>query len=145
MPLLFDAAILSERRRLADGALAPLADSLAADLERPLAAHLIVPRAKALLSRAGGVCERDGSPLAFDPWSPHEHRCPRCGTVHRGELHDRWWLYPYQLWLAERAVHAAALFALRGDARHANFAAEVLEQYAAAYLQYPNQDNVLGP
>lgn len=145
MPLLLDLDYLAARRPVAAGALAPLADSLAADLERPLAAHLVVPRQKALLSRAGGYCERDGSPLAFDPWSPHEHRCSRCGRVHRGELHDRWWLYPYQLWLAERAVHAAALYAVRGDARHADFAVDILSQYAAAYLEYPNRDNVLGP
>ncbi len=145
MPLLLDPVLLADRRRVAGRGLASLADSLAADLERLLPAHIIVPREKALLSRAGGVCERDGAPLVFDPWSPHEHRCPKCGTVHRGELHDRWWLYPYQLWLAERTVHAAALFALRGDARHANFAADILDQYATAYLQYPNRDNVLGP
>ncbi len=145
MPLLLDSEILAQRRRLADGALAPLADSLAADLERPLAAGLAVPRGKALLSRAGGTCERDGTALVFDPWSPHEHRCPRCGTVHRGELHDRWWLYPYQLWLAERAAHAAALFALRGESRHGEFAAALLDQYATAYPEYPNRDNVLGP
>ncbi|MGH7670625.1 MAG: heparinase II/III domain-containing protein, partial [Gemmatimonadaceae bacterium] len=145
MSLLIDPHRLSLRPPIAAGALAPLADSLAADLERPLAEHIVVPRQKALLSRAGGYCERDGTPLTFDPWSPHEHRCPRCGHVHQGELHDRWWLYPYQLWLAERAVHAAALFAVRGDARHADFAADILGQYATAYLEFPNRDNVLGP
>ncbi len=145
MSLLLDSQSLSLRHAVAEGTLGPLADSLTADLERPLAEHLVVPRQKALLSRAGGYCERDGSALAFDPWSPHEHRCPRCGHVHRGEFHDRWWLYPYQLWLAERAVHAATLFAVRGEVRHADFAADILAQYAAAYLEYPNRDNVLGP
>ena len=145
MPLLHLSDSLADRRRIAGGALAPLADSLTEDLERAVAAHIVVPREKALLSRAGGTCERDGTPLTFDPWSPHEHRCPACGQVHRGELHDRWWLYPYQLWLAERTVHAAALYAVRGDARHANFAADILDQYAQVYLAYPNRDNVLGP
>jgi Heparinase II/III-like protein len=144
MPLLLDAERLAQRAAAAAG-LAPLADSLAADLERVLAARIVVPREKALLSRAGGYCERDGTALLFDPWSPKTHRCPRCEQVHRGELHDRWWLYPYQLWLAERAVHAATLFALRGDTRHGEFAADILGQYAAAYLEYPNRDNVLGP
>ena len=145
MPLLLTSDGIADRRRIAAGALAPLADSLSADLERAIAAGIRVPRDKALLSRAGGYCERDGSALAFDPWSPHEHRCPTCGQVHRGTLHDRWWLYPYQLWLAERAVHAAALYAVRGDDRHAVFARDVLRQYAGAYLTYPNRDNVLGP
>ncbi len=145
MPLLTDPETQALRRGVAAGGLARLADSLAADLERPLATQPRVPREKALLSRAGGYCERDGAPLTFDPWSPHEHHCPACGLAHRGTLHDRWWLYPYQLWLAERAVHAAALYAVRGDERHARFASDVLSQYAAAYLQYPNRDNVLGP
>jgi Heparinase II/III-like protein len=145
MPLLLDAQGLAARRAVAAGGLAPLAESLAADLERALAAQLRVPREKALLSRAGGTCERDGSPLTFDPWSPHEHRCPTCGEVHRGALHDGWWRYPYQLWLAERAVHGAVLYAVRGDERHARFAADLLAQYAEAYLQFPNRDNVLGP
>ncbi len=145
MPLLLDSDAVAARRAVAAGGLAPLAGSLAADLERALDAQLHVPREKAVLSRTGGSCEHDGSPLAFDPWSPHEHRCPACGQVHRGALHDRWWLYPYQLWLAERAVHGAALFAVRGDERHARFAADLLAQYAAAYLEYPNRDNVLGP
>ncbi|MDE3172772.1 MAG: heparinase II/III family protein [Gemmatimonadota bacterium] len=145
MPLLLNSDALARRRAVAAGGLAPLADSLAADLERAIGAGLRVPREKAVLSRAGGVCERDGSPLAFDPWSPHEHRCATCGQVHRGALHDRWWLYPYQLWLAERAVHGAALYAVRGDERHARFAADLLAQYAVSYLEYPNRDNVLGP
>lgn len=145
MPLLLDSHEIAARRAAAAGGLAPLADSLAADLERALGAGLRVPRDKALLSRAGGTCERDGSPLAFDPWSPHEHRCATCGQVHRGALHDRWWLYPYQLWLAERCVHGAVLHAVRGEERHARFAADLLAQYADAYLQYPNRDNVLGP
>ncbi len=145
MALLADSDALTARRAVAAGGLAPLADSLATDLERVLAAQVRVPREKALLSRAGGTCEHDGTPLTFDPWSPHEHRCPACGLVHRGALHDRWWLYPFQLWLAERTVHAAALYAVRGDERHARFAADVLAQYADAYLRYPNRDNVLGP
>ena len=43
----------------------------------------VVPTAKALLSADGGVCPDDGAPLAFDPWSPAAHRCPRCGRVLR--------------------------------------------------------------
>ncbi|HET7632945.1 MAG TPA: heparinase II/III family protein [Gemmatimonadaceae bacterium] len=145
MSLLVSAAELATRRRIAAGGLSPLAGSLATDMERVLASPFTVPREKALLSRAGGTCERDGAPLAFDPWSPHDHRCPRCGLVHTGELHDRWWLYPYQLWIAERLVHGAVLFALRGDPRHGQFVKAVFEQYMEQYLQYPNRDNVLGP
>ena len=143
--LLLTSAQLDDRRRIASGALAPLADSLAADLEPVLAHPLNIPTGKALLSRVGGRCESDGTDLEFDPFSPHAHRCPTCGRVHTGEWHDQWWLYPYHLWLAERAVHASVLYSLRGDARHHDLARSILTGYADQYLDYPNRDNVLGP
>jgi hypothetical protein len=143
--LLLDDAKLERRRSAARGPLAPLYDSLVAELEPLLGRALYIPEAKALLSRSGGRCELDGAVLDFDPWSPHKHRCPSCGTVHKGALHDRAWITSYQLWLAERAVHAALFHLLRGEARHAALARDVLRAYADRYLQYPNRDNVLGP
>jgi len=138
---------LDERRRAArtPSALAPLYDSLASELEPLLGRELFLPREKALLSRAGGRCELDGAVLDFDPWSPHRHRCSLCGALHEGELHYRAWITSYQLWLAERAVHAALFHVLRGDARHAELARDILGAYCERYLEYPNRDNVLGP
>jgi hypothetical protein len=134
-----------ERRAVAAGPLAPLADSLAKELEPLLAADVYIPREKAVLSREGGRCAVDGALLEFDPFDPHEHRCGVCGRVYRGQLHDRFWLYWYQLWLAERAVRAALLHQLRGDERHAAVARAILGGYADQYVHYPNRDNVLGP
>ena len=104
-----------------------------------------MPKEKALLSRAGGRCETDGTQLEFDPYAPDEHRCPTCGRVYTGEYHYRWWVYWYQLWLAERGVNAALLFLLRGDARHGALARDIALRYCAMYAGYPNRDNVLGP
>lgn len=143
--LLLDDARLERRRLAARGPLAPLYDSLASELEPLLGRAPYVPDVKALLSRAGGRCEVDGAPLEFDPWSPHKHRCPSCGTIHRGDLHDRAWVTSYQLWLAERSVHAALFHLLQGDVRHASLARDILRDYAGRYLRYPNVDNVLGP
>jgi hypothetical protein len=143
--LLLNPSDLDRRRTITAGPLAPLADSLAADLGRLMAHELYIPREKALLSRAGGRCETDGTQLEFDPYSPDEHRCPLCGRVHTGELHHRFWVYWYQLWLAERGVHAALLYLLRGDARHGALAREIALRYCAMYEGYPNVDNVLGP
>lgn len=145
--LLLDEPRLNERRAAcgAGGPLAPLADSIAADLEIVMDRELYMPREKALLSRAGGRCEDDGTQLEFDPYSPDEHRCPRCGRVYTGELHHRWWVYWYQLWLAERGVNAALLYLLRGDAKHGAFAREIALRYCELYGAYPNRDNVLGP
>lgn len=146
MLLLHDAK-LDERRRAVGkgGALAPLYESLASELEPLVGRAPLIPEAKALLSRAGGRCEVDGATLDFDPSSPHRHRCPTCGTVHKGELHDRAWITSYQLWLAERAVHASLFHLLAGDATHASLARDILRAYSERYLQYPNRDNVLGP
>src|SRR5437879_8878001 len=104
-----------------------------------------VPSQKALLSADGGVCPADGTALTFDPWSPHEHRCSRCGQTYTGERHDRAWARFQHLWLAERAAHLAALGALADHGPAAARAGEILRAYAARYLRYPNRDNVLGP
>lgn len=114
MSILISGEDLLARRRVATGALAPLAAGLRAELE-PLVAHPpVVPTLKAHLSRAG-------------------------------EADERFMLYWHQLWLAERALHAALLGVLLDD-RHARaLAATLLDAYADQYLRYPNRDNVLGP
>src|SRR5438034_10701677 len=104
-----------------------------------------VPSEKALLSADGGICPADGTTLTFDPWSPQQHRCPRCGQTYTGERHDRAWARFQHLWLAERAAHLAALAALGGNEGAGARAAEILRAYARSYWQYPNRDNVLGP
>jgi len=144
--LLDNEKIEARRQATRSGApLAPLYDSLASELEPLVGKAPYIPAAKALLSRAGGRCELDGATLDFDPASPHAHRCPTCGTIHRGETHDRAWITSYQLWLAERSVHAALFCGLRGDHRHGELARDILRAYADGYLRYPNRDNVLGP
>jgi len=136
---------LDERRRAIRGPLAPLHSSLASELELLLASSPHIPSAKALLSRAGGRCPRDGATLTFDPWSPHSHVCPVCGEHYDGELHDRAWITFYQLWLAERVLHAALFHLLSGDRNYLAFAQTVVRALADRYLSYPNSDNVLGP
>jgi heparinase II/III-like protein len=133
--------------------LASLAAGLTSELAPVYASDLHIPREKVLLSREGGRCPRDGVLLEFDPFSPHRHRCPVCGETYTGELHDRFWLYWYQLWLAERALHGALFAALGCDEPSGAFTASeagrlsaaILNGYADQYLLYPNRDNVLGP
>ncbi len=60
MPLLIDSDTITGRRAVAAGGLAPLAESLAADLERALGAGIRDHPQKEVLSRAGGTCEPDG-------------------------------------------------------------------------------------
>jgi hypothetical protein len=127
------------------GPLAPLAASLAADLDRLLPDEdFLIPAEKARMTRIGGRCERDGSFLEFDPLSPRRHRCPVCGAVFDAEEHYRWWIMGYQLWLSERAVHAAALGRLTGG-RYTRLAEAIVRRLGDEYTNWPNADNVLGP
>ena len=136
---------LDERRTAAAGPLAPLADALLRELAPLLAGEPHIPGEKARLTRAGGRCPRDGALLDFDPFERRRHRCPRCGDAASGAEHDGMWVMWYQLWLAERCVHAALLALLRGDESCGRFARDTLARYAEMYAAWPNRDNVLGP
>ena len=145
MSLLADSAVLDARAAIAARPLGPLATSLRDDLRPLLENGFDVPHEKALLSRDGGRCERDGMLLRFDPYSPREHTCPRCGTAYRRDRDYLWWIMSYQIWLAERAVYAAALHGVTREASLAELAERILEAYVTRYLEYPNRDNALGP
>ena len=143
--ILLNSRDLAVRRRVAANALAPLARSLRADMERVLRDAPAISGQKAMLTRDGGRCPDDGAPLDFDPYSPHAHRCPTCSAIQTGDRHHRWWLMFAQLWRAERAVHAATLHALGEEPRLAAFARATLDEYADRYSRYPLDDNILGP
>jgi hypothetical protein len=100
---------------------------------------------KALLTRDGGVCPDDGATLRFDPWSPREHRCPRCGSAWSGPRHDGHWARAQHLWLAERTADLATLAALDGDRAAAERAWDLYAACEEHYFTLPNRDNVLGP
>ncbi len=137
-----------ERRRsevTASLDLSAIAARLRAEAGAFAARPLYVPEAKALLSRWGSACHDDGAELAFDPWSPHAQRCSRCGRVWSTDQSHRWWVYWYQLWLAERCWQCALVGAVTGDPGLEARAREVLAALAARYLEYPLADNVLGP
>jgi hypothetical protein len=141
------AAELDGRRDLlaASADLAGLARRLAERAGPVLTRRPLIPAAKALLSADGGICPDDATALEFDPWSPSEHRCPRCGRRFAGERHDRAWARFQHLWLAERAATLATLASLTGHAAAAERAAAILSDYSSAYFDFPNRDNVLGP
>ncbi len=138
------AALDARRTLLRDpAALGGLAASLQQELHAAL--DVPVPAGKSRLTRAGGRCLRCTVLLAFDPRAPYAHTCPQCGAVYTDQVHHEWWLMNGHLWTAEQATRAAALAALMDDARAARRADEILDAYAARYLQWPNRDNALGP
>jgi hypothetical protein len=104
-----------------------------------------VPRVKALLSRDGGFCPEDGAGLRFDPWTPQQHTCPRCGRTLTGDRHYRHWARAQHLWLAERTAELALVAVVGGNDRAAARAVELLAAYEDLYFELPNRDNVLGP
>ncbi len=137
-----------ERRRAevaASAGLTALDRRLRQTLGEFAARPLYVSQAKALLSRWGSACRDDGAELAFDPSSPEAQRCTRCGRIWATEQAHRWWVYWYQLWLAERCWEAALVGILDRDTRLEARAVETLAALAERYLTYPNADNVLGP
>ncbi len=147
MSLLGSREDVAARRAVIAGSpdLTALRDRLARELAPFLDRPLYVPAQKALLSRWGSLCRDDGADLGFDPFSPDAQRCTRCGRVWSTEQSQRWWVYWYQLWLAERVLLSAHLAAYTGEARYAARAAEALGALAEAYPRYPGWDNVLGP
>ncbi len=121
--------------------LATLRERAAPLLARPP----IIPRVKALLSRNGGICPADGTPLRFDPWSEDRHICPRCGQAFTGERHHRHWARAQHLWLAERMAELSLLATLTDDEAATARALELYAAYEELYFELPNRDNVLGP
>ncbi len=144
MNLLVTSDQLRARASIATGELSALAMGLRRELTPVVDAPPDVPREKAMLSRAGGRCAVDGALLRFDPFDPR-HVCPVCGRQNAGGLHDRFRLYWYQLWLAERTVHAALLGIVLNDSACTAAAVTLIDRIADQYLRYPNSDNVLGP
>ncbi len=138
---------LALRRDLVDSApdLRALRERVAARA-RPLLERMPqIPSEKAMLSADGGLCSRHGAVLEFDPWSPRAHRCAACGTAVTGQRHDLAWARYQHLWLAERTADLATLAVLDDNPPAGERAVEILDAYAAHYLEYPNVDNVLGP
>ena len=144
MTLLLSPAELTARRAALNGDLAELATGLRRELAPLIDSAPEVPRDKAVLSRNGGRCPVDGALLSFDPFDPR-HICPQCGREAKGALHDRFRLYWYQMWLAERVLHAAVIGVLADDHECRALAVALLDALADQYHRYPNVDNVLGP
>ncbi len=145
MSLLATRDELQARAQVVSASLPTLLESMSSELHDVMRRELRSPEEKAKLTRKGGRCSDDGALLEFDPFSPDEHLCPRCGRTFSDEDHYRWWLMSYQLFLAERAVHGALLHSFTGDVRFAEFSESLLAGFAQMYPNYPNSDNALGP
>ncbi|MBS1241547.1 MAG: Heparinase family protein, partial [Gemmatimonadetes bacterium] len=133
---------IEARRDLAAEApdLSALVERVRGRVDRLLREPPAIPRVKAMLSRDGGLCPEDGATLRFDPWSPDQHQCPRCGNSISGERHHRHWARAQHLWLAERMLDLAVLAALEDDATAAAVACDLIAAYEDRYFECLNQD-----
>ncbi len=145
--MIFTADELALRRTEIDASadLRAIRAHLRGDLEQFLHRPAYVPERKALLSRWGSLCRDCHAELTFDPYSPDVQQCTGCGRAWSTEQTQRWWIYWYQLWLAERVLMCAVLDRLDNAPDCAAKAGEALALIAQRYAGWPNQDNVLGP
>jgi hypothetical protein len=138
---------LELRREVIAGApdLVALRERLLGRARRVVERSPAIPALKGMLTTDGGVCPDDRAALLFDPWSPGQHRCGRCGKTFKGDHHDRRWAWLGHLWLGERIAELSATGLLAEDETLTSWAARTIAEYGRRYLSYPNADNVLGP
>ena len=86
-------------------------------------------------------CERDG--VKLETVSPTEHRCPKCGTVYRGEPYDSVVLYGVHSRYSRFIRDLGLAFRFTGERAYARKAAGILAAYAAAYSRY-KRHNIRG-
>ena len=82
-------------------------------------------------------CPDDGRMLTYDPASPHDHVCPKCGKNHQGDKLDGTWRAFTHLSIAFTVRELGILYAVEGDSRYATAAAQILLRYADTYAGYP--------
>jgi len=75
--------------------------------------------------------------LAFDPESPHDHRCPVGGEIHRGEAFDGGWRGAWNGRVLDGLVSGSQVWLATGDRRYLDHVATILRDYAHRYPDLP--------
>lgn len=81
-------------------------------------------------------CPEHGVQLAFDPATPHTHRCPIDNKLWTGERFDAAWRWFVNNRLAEGAIRLALRWRLEGEPAHLAAVVEILTGYATHYAAY---------
>ena len=83
-------------------------------------------------------CKRDG--VTLQTISPTEHRCPKCGTVYRGDPYDAVVLSHVHNRYSAEIRDLGLAYRFTGKAAYAGRAREILLGYADRYRKYPRHD-----
>ncbi len=81
-----------------------------------------------------------GGRLLFEENRPHEHLCPRCGTVYRGLPYDEAWISLYNNAVSHHIRNLGLAYLLTEDVSYASKAAQLCLQYADLYTEFPLSD-----
>lgn len=91
------------------------------------------------------TCSRDNGHLIFDPYKPNDHVCSVCGMNYKDEPFQRAWICHYHSWLSQMGTILGIVYLIDGDESYAKALKEMLLDYVKYYVDYPNNDNELGP
>jgi hypothetical protein len=87
------------------------------------------------------ACPAHWCALAFDPASPHAHRCPVGGETREGEKLDAAWRVLEHFRIANAMRDLALVYALTEERAYAEEARNLLSQYARAYSTYAGAES----
>ena len=91
------------------------------------------------------TCNRDNTPLIFDPYKPNEHICPTCNMNYLDDPYRRAWILKYHAWLSQISLFFGITYLISDNERYALALKKLLCEYVIMYPNYPNDDNELGP
>ena len=98
--------------------------------------HLVIPDPSAPSAWTHHYfCDDDGVQLSFDPSAPHEHVCPGCGRVYRGEPWDGAWRTKMHNQAAAQSQRAALLARLDDHEERRRTAVGVLDEIVTRYAR----------
>ena len=83
------------------------------------------------------TCPDCGGRLRFRKDHPHEHLCPRCGKVWRGEKYDAVWRSAMHSAFIAGARDMGLMWRLTGRRQYAEAAIRILRWYAEHYADFP--------
>jgi len=96
-------------------------------------------------SYEGYACPKDKTALEYDETKPFEHKCPKCGEIYKDHKFNAAWATQYNNSLGWYMHWLGIIYQITGDEKYAKAAREIVVKFAELYLQFTDQNNILGP